>query len=165
MAISKQQFIQIINNNQGIILSVCKAYYPYGEDQKDAFQDVVLQLWKSFDTYRGESKMSTWIYKVSLNTLLNKTRSDQRKILTEPIGTTANQLKGAAADDDLELLKIIIQSLKKLDKAVVILYLEGYKNKEIGGMLNLTTTNVSTRLNRIKAELKEKFKRAHYEFK
>lgn len=145
-------------------MSVCKAYYPVDEDQKDAFQDIILQLWKSYDTFRGEAKVSTWIYKVSLNTLLTKLRSDQRKVVTASI-SIADKLPVTMADDDIELLKSIISSLKELDKAIVILYLEGYKNKEIAGMLNLTPTNVSTRLNRIKAELKEKFKRAHYELK
>ncbi|WP_185153705.1 sigma-70 family RNA polymerase sigma factor [Fulvivirga lutimaris] len=163
MSISKQDFIHLANSNQGIIKSVCKAFYPDDEDQKDAFQDVILQLWKSYDTFRGESKITTWVYKVSLNTLLTKARSDKRKVFTEPISEHTNFTY--LADDDLELLKAIIQTLKEVDKAVVILYLEGYKNKEIATMLSITTTNVSTRLNRVKAELKLKFKRAHHEFK
>jgi RNA polymerase sigma-70 factor, ECF subfamily len=69
------------------------------------------------------------------------------------------------ADDDVELLNMLLQSLKGLDKAIVILYLEGYKNKEISHILNLTSTNVSTRLNRVKAEMKIKFKSQHYELK
>ncbi|MEQ8573123.1 MAG: RNA polymerase sigma factor, partial [Fulvivirga sp.] len=121
----------------------------------------------SYKSFRGESKISTWVYKVSLNTLLNKARSDKRKVFTEPINTSLTNKTNIAyiADDDLELLKAIIQTLKEVDKAVVILYLEGYKNKEIATMLSITTTNASTRLNRVKAELKLKFKRAHHEFK
>jgi RNA polymerase sigma-70 factor (ECF subfamily) len=69
------------------------------------------------------------------------------------------------ADDDKELLSIVIRSLNDVDKAIVILYLEGYKNKEISQILDLTTTNVSTRLNRVKTELKAKFKNHQYEFK
>ncbi len=71
----------------------------------------------------------------------------------------------AMADGDIELLNIVIQSLKDLDKAIVILYLEGYKNKEISQILNLTPTNVSTRFNRVRAELKVKFINQQYEFK
>jgi RNA polymerase sigma-70 factor (ECF subfamily) len=69
------------------------------------------------------------------------------------------------ADSDMELLHMVIQSLKDVDKAIVILYLEGYKNKEISSILNFTPTNISTRLNRVRAELKAKFKSQHYEFK
>ena len=66
----RQNFIQIISGSLGIIKSLCRAYYASYEDQKDAYQDIILQLWKSFDTFRGESELSTWIYRVSLNTLL-----------------------------------------------------------------------------------------------
>lgn len=162
---NKRNFIRVIESNQGIIKSLCKAYYPGYEDQKDVFQDIVLQLWKSFETFRGESQLSTWIYKVSLNTILAKVRQEGRQIFTESIDSSEPIFSTAMADDDVELLNRVIQSLKGLDKAIVILFLEGYKNKEIAQMLNLTATNVSTRLNRVKAELKTKFRNQPYEFK
>lgn len=161
----KHNFIQIVESNQGIIRSLCKVYYPGVEDQKDVFQDIVLQLWKSFESFRGESKISTWIYKVSLNTILTKVRNEERKIVTESIVSSELSFSNAMADDEVELLHRVIQSLKELDKAIVILFLEGYKNKEIAQILNVTTTNVSTRLNRVKAELKAKFKNQHHEVK
>jgi RNA polymerase sigma-70 factor, ECF subfamily len=163
--LQKQNFIRIINGHQGIVKSLCKAYYASYEDQKDAFQDIVLQLWKSLDTFRGESELSTWIYGVSLNTLLAKVRKEKNKIIAEPLFISDQHAPMAMADDDHELLHIVIQSLKDVDKAIVILYLEGYKNKEISQMLDVTPTNVSTRLNRVKTELKAKFKKHHYEFK
>lgn len=161
----KQNFIRVIDSSQGIIKSLCRAYYIDTEDQKDAFQDIILQLWKSFDTFRGESEISIWIYSVSLNTVLNKVRKEKRKIATESIGSSELFISTAMADSDSELLHVVMQSLKGLDKAIVILYLEGYKNKEIARILNLTPTNVSTRLNRVREELKFKFKNHHYEFK
>jgi RNA polymerase sigma-70 factor, ECF subfamily len=161
----KRNFIRIINAHQGIIKSLCKAYYMSEEDQKDAFQDIILQLWKSFETFRGESKISTWMYRVSLNTLLTKVRNEKRKIATESIAASECSIPMAMADGDMELLHLVIQSLKDMDKAIVILYLEGYKNKEIAHLLDLTPTNVSTRLNRVREELKAKFKNQDYEFK
>jgi len=163
--LKKQNFIQIVNENRGTIRSLCKAYYVSSEDQKDAFQDIILQLWKSFETFRGESEISTWIYRVSLNTILTKVRKEKKKIATESIDASERSISIAMADDDIELLKSVIQTLKDLDKAMVILYLEGYKNKEISQILNLTPTNVSTRLNRVRTELKAKFKNQLYEFK
>jgi len=164
--LQKQNFIRIINGNQGIVKSLCKAYYASYEDQRDAFQDILLQLWRSFDTFRGESELSTWIYRVSLNTLLTKVRKERNKIIPEPLSISDLIITPIAmADDDRELLSIVIQSLKETDKAIVILYLEGYKNKEISQILDLTPTNVSTRLNRVKAELKAKFKNHDHEFK
>jgi RNA polymerase sigma-70 factor, ECF subfamily len=135
------------------------------EDQKDVFQDIILQLWKSFETFRGESEISTWIYRVSLNTILAKVRKEKKKITTQAISSSELTFSNAVADDDTELLNLVLQSLKRLDKAIVILYLEGYKNKEISQILNLTPTNVSTRLSRVKAELKAKLKNQHYEFR
>lgn len=158
MELQKRKFIQVINDNQGMIKSLCQAYYVSSEDQKDAFQDIVLQLWKSFDSFRGKSAISTWIYKVSLNTLLTKVRKEKKCIATAPLNPSTFSLPTSNADDDVELLSIIIQSLQDLDKAIVILYLEGYKHKEIAQILALTATNVSTRLNRVTSQLRTKFK-------
>lgn len=162
MGLSKQDFIRIINDHQGIVTSLCKAYYTRYDDQKDAYQDIILQLWKSFDTFRGASQLSTWIYRVSLNTLLTKVRNEKNKIMAEPISDQV-VTSLVMADDDRELLGVVLRSLKDVDKAIVILYLEGYKNKEISQMLNMTATNVSTRLNRVTTELKAKFKNHRYE--
>jgi RNA polymerase sigma-70 factor (ECF subfamily) len=151
----KHHFIQIINNNRGIIRSLCRVYYASSEDQKDAFQDIVLQLWKSFDTFRGEAKISTWIYRVSLNTILNKKRNDQKSISVEPMDALHQHVCTANADDNLELLYILIQSLNDIDKAIVVLYMEGYQNKEIAEILKMSPTNVATRFNRLKSELKK----------
>jgi len=165
LELHKRNFLQVVESNQGIIRSLCKAYYAVHEDQKDVFQDIVLQLWKSFETFRGESEISTWIYRVSLNTILAKVRNDKKKITTESISIAELTFASAKADDDAELLTLVLQFLTGLDKAIVILYLEGYKNKEISQILNLTATNVSTRLNRVKTELKEKFNHQHHEFR
>lgn len=165
MKLQKRNFIRVIESNQGIIKSLCKAYYPNYEDQQDVFQDIILQLWKSFETFRGDSQISTWIYKVSLNTILVKVRNAKKKIVTESIGCSEPSFSNVLVDDGLEFLNLVIQSLEGLDKAIVILYLEGYKNKEIAQMLNLTPTNVSTRLNRVRTELKAKFKNQQHEFK
>jgi RNA polymerase sigma-70 factor, ECF subfamily len=165
MASKKYNFIHVIDSNRGIIRSLCKAYYHSHEDQKDVFQDIVLQLWKSFDTFREESNISTWIYRVSLNTILTKVRNEKNRISTESISCSEWPFSCALADDNRELLNLVIQSLKELDKAIVILYLEGYKNYEISQILNLTITNVSTRLSRVKVELKTKFKSQPYEYK
>ena len=165
LELHKRNFTRIVESNQGIIKSLCNAYYTSYEDRKDVFQDIVLQLWKSFETFRGESEISTWIYRVSLNTILAKVRKEKRTINAESISCSELTISNAMADDDTELLTMVLQYLKGIDKAIVILYLEGYKNKEISQILNLTPTNVSTRLSRVKAELKSKFKNQHYEFK
>jgi RNA polymerase sigma-70 factor (ECF subfamily) len=157
MELKKQNFIQIINKNRGTIRSLCKIYYGSNEDQKDAFQDIILQLWKSFDTFRRESEISTWIYRVSLNTILTKIKKEKKLVTVEPIDLHHLYIFNAKADDYVELLFIIIQSLKDIDKAIVVLHLEGYQNKEIAEILNMSPTNVGTRFNRVKSQLKMKF--------
>ena len=162
MELKKQNFIQIINENRGTIRSLCKIYYGSNEDQKDAFQDIILQLWKSFDTFRRESEISTWIYRVSLNTILTKIKKDKKLVTVEPIDLHHLYIFNAKADDDVELLFIIIQSLKDIDKAIVVLHLEGYQNKEIAEILNMSPTNVGTRFNRVKSQLKMKFNNEYH---
>jgi RNA polymerase sigma-70 factor, ECF subfamily len=162
MESKKQNFIQVVNENTGTIRSLCKIYYRSDEDQKDAFQDIVLQLWKSFDTFRGESEISTWIYRVSLNTILSKIKNEKKSVVAEPIDLHQFYVANAKADDNVELLFIIIRSLRHIDKAIVVLYLEGYQNKEIAEILNLSPTNVSTRFNRIKFQLRMKFNNEYH---
>jgi RNA polymerase sigma-70 factor (ECF subfamily) len=162
MELRKQNFIQIINENRGTIRSLCKIYYGSNEDQKDAFQDIILQLWKSFDTFRGESEISTWIYRVSLNTILTKIKKEKKSVTVEPIDFHHLYISNARADDNVELLFIIIQSLRDIDKAIVVLHLEGYQNKEIAEILNMSPTNVGSRFNRVKSQLKMKFNNEYH---
>lgn len=157
-------FVKIVEQYQGIINNLCFLYHTNLEDQKDARQDIVLQLWKSFPKFRGESSVGTWIYSVSLNTILAKIRKQKRQIttanfddLTEPEATIP-----LGVDDDVQLLKSIIESLEAADKALVILYLEGYKNKEIAAILQISASNVSTKLNRIKAKLKNQYQKLNH---
>ncbi len=158
MELKKQHFLKSIENSKGIILSLCRVYFLDSEDQKDAFQDVILQLWKSFDSFRGDSELNTWVYTISLRTILNKIRKSKKSVAHDRLdGNLAVAIP--LADDNKELLNIIIQQLNEDDKALVVLFLEGYKNKEIAEILEITPTNVSTRLNRIKSQLKLKYNR------
>ena len=165
MELKKQNFIQIINENRVTLRSLCKIYYGINQDQKDAFQDIIFQLWKSFDTFRGESEISTWIYRVSLNTILTKIKKEKKSVSAEPIDANHLYISNAKADDNVELLFIIIQSLKNIDKAIIVLHLEGYQNKEIAEILNMSPTNVGTRFNRVKSQLKMKFNKEYHAFK
>jgi RNA polymerase sigma-70 factor (ECF subfamily) len=160
------KFIQLVHAHQGIIKSLCRAYFPNAEDQRDLFQDIVLALWKSVESFRGEAAPGTWIYRVSLNTIFSRIRHERRRIPLEPVDVYPEAWHKASADDDAELLGLVLQLLKPVDKALVILYLEGYRNKEIADILDLTPTNVSTRLNRVRSDLKNRFKKSgHHELR
>lgn len=165
MDTAKTNFLRLIDRHQGIITSLCKIYYKTPDDQRDARQEVILQLWKSYPSFRNESAISTWIYRVSLNTILGNIKKEKKWFYSQSINALHENQPGASSssDDDLQLLSLIIQSLKETDKAIIILYLEGYKNPEIAEILGLTATNISTRLNRIKAALKIKYQTFTYE--
>lgn len=153
----EKDFIKAIQENSGIINSICRSYFPVQEDFKDARQDVVLQLWRSFPTFRKESKTSTWIYKVALNTILTKSKKAQSQRSNEPISQLhIDQIPSHdhLAEDNSQEFTWLISKLDDCNKAIVILSLEGYNNKEIALMLHLTATNISTRLNRLRNKLK-----------
>ena len=150
-------FLKMLDAQQPVINSLCAVYYQSAQDRQDAKQDIILQLWKAWPGFRQEAKVSTWVYRVALNTLLNK----KRKEATRPSGNSVSDLpehlliSGAQADDHVQLLKQLIYLLDDLDKALLVLHLEGYQHKEIGQILDTSATNVSTRLNRIKLKLKK----------
>lgn len=154
----------MIDAHNRIINSLCSLYYQAMEDQKDMKQDIVLQLWKAFPSFRSESQQGTWLYRVALNTILNKKKKEARS----PGLDSLNQIEQSnlhsvvQTDDDLQLLKQIIALLPDLEKAIMVLHLEGYQNKEIGQMLDLSASNVSTRMHRIKTRIKENFKSQPY---
>ena len=156
METTKARFMHMLQQQQRIINSLCAVYYPEPDDLKDARQDVILQLWKAWPGFRQAAETSTWVYRVALNTLLNKKRTEQKRPVASSIFRIEDSALSTTAqhDDDLELLKQIIDWLDDLEKAIVVLHLEGYKYREIASMLDMTPSNVSTRMNRIKTKLK-----------
>jgi RNA polymerase sigma factor (sigma-70 family) len=162
---SKEVFLQLIVTHQRIINSVCHIYFSQAEDRKDARQDIILQLWKSLPSFRNESQISTWIYKVSLNTALVKIRREKKFRDEESLSDVhfGNAVVPVFADDELQQLMHILKQVEGIDKAIIILHLEGYSHKEIAAMINLTPTNISTRMNRIIVKLRSIYKSKHYE--
>ena len=153
---SKLQFIQLINNNQRIITNLCQLYYTNRLDQEDMRQSIILQLWKSFPGFKNLSKETTWVYRIAINTILQEKR--KKKIQYCPKGLESHMgLHRITADDDIQLLKQLINLLSDQDKALLILFLEGYKYSEISKMLQLSYTNVTSRISRIKKSLRKKY--------
>ncbi|GLU51802.1 RNA polymerase sigma factor [Dyadobacter frigoris] len=167
-SVNKTYFIEVIQEHQGIINSICRIYYIDNEDIKDAKQDIILQLWKSMPTFRNESKISTWIYKVALNTILTKVKHDKKTAITESLSDNYpenNSDDNIHLNDDIQQLLFMIGKLEATEKAIMILHFEGYSNKEIAETLKLTSTNISTRMNRIRTKLKETFKSIYNELR
>lgn len=160
-ASSQVDFLKMVDKHSAIINSLCQIYYPATEDRKDVRQDIILQLWKAFPSFRAASQPSTWLYRVALNTILNKKKKEARRPGHDSLDRLVSH-HVQQADDDLQLLKQIIAQLPDLEKALMVLHLEGYQNKEIAEMLELSASNVSTRMHRIKSRLKENFKSQTY---
>lgn len=152
-----QAFIKNIQQNQNIIYKVCNLYRNRREDQEDLFQEIVYQLWKSYPGFKGESKLSTWIYRIALNTAIAAYRKPGIDITyPEEIPDYLLYSTETKSSENEERLFAALRTLSDAEKAVISLYLEDYSYQEISVITGLTENNVAVRLNRIKTKLKER---------
>jgi len=160
--ITEDKFVEDINQNIGIIHKISKIYFTDADNRKDACQEILYQLWRSYPGFKGDAKFSTWMYKVALNTALTYSKKGSREVPTDM--QTGNWEQLAAGNEQqplnerMALLYAAINTLSVTDKAITLLYLEDNSYDEIAEITGLTKTNVSVRLVRIKKTLKEKLK-------
>lgn len=153
----EKQFVDMINKHRGIIFKVCNLYCDDAEDKKDLFQEIVLQIWRSFRSFRNNSQPSTWMYRIALNTAISNFRKESRK--PERFAISDRELQIPDIDDWAEknekrsLLKQAINQLSQIEKAIVMLYLEEKSYDEIAEIIGITRSNVGAKLNRIKSKL------------
>lgn len=153
------EFIQIIKNNEGVIFKITTIYTNNKEDQEDLYQEIVYQLWKSFDSFKGDSKISTWMYRVSLNTAITRLKKEKRKgnqIGIDKVILQQTDHYDIEFEERLKKLYAYVQDLNELDKGIMLLLLEGKKYEEIAIITGLSASNVGTRISRIKQKLKSK---------
>ncbi len=158
----KKEFIHIIKNNEGLIYKISKVYANDIEDQKDLYQEIVYQLWKSFDSFKGEAKISTWMYRIALNTSI--TYLNKRKKKGNHVSLNFDLFNREDEDDwvmeeRITTLYTHIKELNVIEKGLILLFLEGKSYDEISSITGFTTTNVGTRLGRIKQKLKKQIKK------
>ena len=154
---SKNEFVTIIQQNEGLIYKVAKLYANSREDEQDIYQEIVYQLWKSFGSFRNDAKINTWMYRVALNTSIAYLNKEKRRGGHTQIDETL--LDVPTTNDALkeERIQVLYAHLKKLDtveKGIILLYLEGKTYDEIAAITGFTATNVGTRLGRIKQKIK-----------
>ncbi|MGD1893907.1 MAG: RNA polymerase sigma factor [Cyclobacteriaceae bacterium] len=147
----KEEFTSIILANQNILHKICRIYRDTPEDREDLFQEMIYQLWKSYPTYQKQAKITTWIYRVALNTAL--TRYRKRQIITEPIASTETNATETPEHPERERLYRAIATLSEADKAIITLYLDDYRYEEIADMLGISVSQVGVKLHRIKEKL------------
>lgn len=155
-------FEEVIGRHQGILLKVANIYCQNEEDKKDLVQEIMIQLWRAFDKYDQKYKYSTWIYRISLNVAISFYRKHAAK-KNQTVALGDEEIPSSIPDiseteNHLLLLEKLVGELKELDKALMLLSLEGKKHKEIADILGISASNVSTKLSRIKEKLKENFK-------
>ncbi len=159
----EEQFKKIVDENGDRIMRICRYYNPDKEDQKDMFQEILVNIWNSLDKFRGESAISTWIYRIAVNTSLSFTGKAFRHMKMQ-INTDQQNLNMLLDDDDLEAklkqeadlekLQTQLNQLSVIDKALISLVLEGLSMREIADVIGLTEPNVKVKIHRIKEELK-----------
>lgn len=153
----KKDFLEILSNYQGIIHKICLVYFRTETDRQDNFQEVVYQLWRSFPKLEDKRKIGSWMYNIAINTSISKIRTDSHFIAQESFPDSQQGLdphKGMDKKEDMEILLEAIHRLNDLDKSLMLLYLEERSYEEIAEILGISKSNVGTRINRAKNELK-----------
>jgi RNA polymerase sigma factor (sigma-70 family) len=161
-------FIQTITQNKGMLFKICRIYQDDADYRNDLLQEIILQLWTVFDSYRGESKVTTWMYRVALNTAIvffkkQKRRPDSEQI--PPGFDQADELSDAGEkENQLALFYKAVQQLTKVEKALIYLYMEDQLYPDIAATLGISEVNVRVRLNRVKNKLKDIIKKLSHEY-
>ena len=153
------EFEQTIRDNAGVLHKLCRVYTYNADEYEELFQEMLVQIWRSTEKFRGEAKLSTWIYQICINTALgfrsklvrNKKRFEplDGKVFVQPAPDTEK-------DEQLQKLYNAIRELKPIDRAIVSLYLDEKSYEETAQILGISKTNVATRLMRLKKQLMEK---------
>ena len=155
-------FLTVIEANKGIIYKVANAYCRDAENRKDLIQEIVIQLWLSFPKYDEQFRITTWMYRIALNVSISFYRKENsRERMNAPLQPDIIELTEDVSplemDSHISTLHRFIRELREFDRAVILLYLEENSQQEIAEILGITPTNVSTKISRIKEQLKQKF--------
>jgi RNA polymerase sigma-70 factor (ECF subfamily) len=165
MVNKKEHFIKTIDEYKKIIYKIVNSYCQNKEDRKDLEQEIIIQLWNSFYTYKSDYKYSTWMYRIALNVAISFYRKEKKwpikndfyheeSIFKIEEDTSEEQTE---LDNHLKLLQEFIHNLNELNKALMLLYLEEKSYEGIAEILGITKTNVATKISRIKLKLKKEF--------
>ena len=162
----QQEFLEKIECHKGMIFKVSKMYVDHQEDREDLYQEIVFQLWKSYQNFEGKSQFSTWLYRVSLNTALTFLKSEKRKPDNAFLHENLDVAEESQDDKEvqLQLFYKAVHELNPIEKALIFLFLEGQNHKEISENLGISEVNARVKLNRTKEKLQQIIKKYGYEF-
>jgi RNA polymerase sigma-70 factor (ECF subfamily) len=156
----KQIFDEWISQHKGIMFKIIRAYAFTPNDADDLFQEISLQVWRSIPEFRGESKPSTWIYRVALYTATVWVRKEKTQPPTQPLADVEHTLKmtNRPRDDRSDWLYEQIGQLEPIDRSVCLLLLDGFSYKEMAEMIGISESNLGVKVHRIKQYLIERSK-------
>ena len=155
MKISEKEFAKIVRENKTTIYTVCYMFSDDREEVEDLFQEVLVALWQGLDSFRGESALRSWIYRISLNTCISADRKKRRRADSVRLDMKIDLF--ADTNDDtrqVQMLRSRIGKLGVFDRAIILLWLENLSYEEIGAIVGISAKNVSVRLVRIREQLK-----------
>lgn len=149
-------FARIVREHKGTIYTVCYMFSKDEDEVADLFQDILMNLWKGFERFRGESSIRTWLYRVSLNTCISADRKKRRNRESVPLDMNIDLFDDSAEEmKQIRMLQDRISRLRPFDRAIVLLWLENLSYDEIGAIVGISSKNVSVRLFRIKEQLRK----------
>ena len=154
----KETFITAIKANEGLIYKIASVYTDNTEDRKDLVQEIIYNLWKSFESFNQKSSLSTWMYRVALNVAIYHLKITKRKISTISLdgeNFDFTDVKNTDYEDKLKTFGLYLNNLNQLDKGIVMLYLENKSYAEIAEVIGISESNVGTKMLRIKEKLKK----------
>lgn len=154
----KEIFTAAIKQYEGLLYKTASVYTNSTEDRDDLLQEIIYQLWKSFDSFRQQSALSTWMYRVAMNTAIYHLKRNKRKVATvslEEQGFDHADVKNDELEEKWQMLRLHLNRLNLLDKGIVMLYLENKSHDDIAQITGISVSNVGTRLSRIKEKLKQ----------
>lgn len=155
----ENDFIELIQENRGIIHKVTNLYCTQEEDKQDLFQEIVIQLWKSFEKFRGDSKFSTWMYRIAINTAITGIRKTSRRVQTVSTDIIPFEIQLEQYDNEKEQqiaqLYAAIKELNEIERSIVMLYLDDKSYEEMEDILGINQNNLRVKMNRIKDKLRK----------
>ncbi len=147
-------FIELIERHEAAIGRICRSFCSVAEDREDLRQEILLNLWRGWKAYRPDHKTITWVYRVALNTAISWRRHRKRQIETLPLDGF-DLLEDSVLREQAAYLKTLIAQLSAEDQRLINLYLDGFETEEIGRLMGISQTNVTTRIGRIKEKLRK----------
>ncbi|HEY2628679.1 MAG TPA: sigma-70 family RNA polymerase sigma factor [Usitatibacter sp.] len=161
----EQRFSTLLREHRAILHKVAFGYCREGEDRADLIQDMAVELWRSFPRFDGRVKFSTWAYRVAMNVAISRFRGEGRRLRdTTPIDDLAIEPGSEdpffdGTSDNMRVLRRLVAELDELNRALILLYLDGHSSEEIADVLGISPGNVTTRMNRLKQRLQDEFAR------